>query len=98
MFLVGAGQASFAVMQSTITLVTAPPGMRSQAMGLMTMCIGTGPFGFLMIGLLSDRLGTPTTAAIMGGLGLAVMAATWPWWRSTWAMQPAASVVARTAS
>ncbi|MEZ5738383.1 MAG: MFS transporter [Burkholderiaceae bacterium] len=87
LFMVGAGQAAFAVMQSTITLVTAPPGMRSQAMGLMTMCIGMGPFGFVLIGLLADALGAPTTALTMSALGLTVMAASWPWWRATWAMR-----------
>ncbi len=80
-FFVGFGQAWFAVMQSTITYSVAPPGMRSQAMGFLTMCIGAAPIGLLFIGQLAQKLTAPTAAAVSAGIGLAVIAVTYKWWR-----------------
>ncbi|MGH1359314.1 MAG: MFS transporter [Burkholderiaceae bacterium] len=84
LFLVGTGQAGFAIMQSTITFVTAPPGMRSQAMGMMTMCIGIGPIGFIVLGAMAETFGAPVTAVMMTLTGLIVLALSWRWWRDTW--------------
>jgi MFS family permease len=50
LMVIGVGQASFAIMQSTLVYVCAPPHRRLEAMGLLTMCIGTAPFGFLAVG------------------------------------------------
>jgi len=84
LFIAGMGQAGFSVMQATITFVVAPDGRRSQAMGLMTMCIGVGPIGFLLLGALAEIFGAPLTAAIMSLTGLITLALTWRWWRLTW--------------
>jgi len=84
LFVAGIGQAGFSVMQATITFVVAPEGRRSQAMGLMTMCIGVGPIGFLLLGGLAELFGAPVTAAIMSLTGLLTLALTWRWWRLTW--------------
>jgi len=80
----GLGQSAFGVMQATLVFVASPPNRRAQAMGLLTMCIGTGPIGFLLLGWLADRLGAPAAVAIAAVAGLAVMAATWRWWRACW--------------
>jgi MFS family permease len=77
----GVGQASFAVMQTTLVYVAAPPQRRAEAMGLLTMCIGMAPIGFLMVGALADRLGSPTATAVSAACGLATLALTWPVWR-----------------
>jgi len=84
LFVAGMGQAGFSVMQATITFVVAPEGRRSQAMGLMTMCIGVGPIGFLLLGALAEWFGASLTAVIMSVSGLLVLAFTWRWWRLTW--------------
>jgi MFS family permease len=84
LFVAGLGQSAFGVMQATLVFVSAPPDRRAQAMGLLTMCIGTGPIGFLMLGGLADRLGAPAAVAIAAVAGLAVMAATRRWWRACW--------------
>jgi hypothetical protein len=34
------------------------------------MCIGTGPVGVMMIGILSGQVGPPAAILIMAGLGL----------------------------
>ncbi|MGB7298440.1 MAG: MFS transporter [Burkholderiaceae bacterium] len=91
LFCIGFGQAAFAVMQSTLTYVIAPAGMRSQAMGFMTMCIGIGPLGFLAVGQLAEIYGAPNTAAGSALAGLLVTGLTWPWWRPMWRNLPSTS-------
>ena len=39
----GLGTAAFSNMQTTLILTEAPPAARSRVMGIVTMCIGTGP-------------------------------------------------------
>ena len=49
----------------------ATPGLtRSRVMGIVTMCIGTGPVGVMMIGILSAQVGLPAAILVMAGLGL----------------------------
>ena len=77
----GMGQAAFSVMQSTIVFIAAPVERRMQAMGLLTMCIGIGPLGFLMLGWLAEWLGAPYAALISMCAGMVALAASWRWWR-----------------
>ena len=53
----GLGTAAFSNMQTTLILTEAPPAARSRVMGIVTMCIGTGPVGVMMIGILSGQVG-----------------------------------------
>ena len=75
---IGVAQAGFAVMQPTLVYATTPPDRRSDAMGLMTMCIGVAPLGFLAIGWLGNQLGAPMAALICALCGLVAMALSWP--------------------
>ncbi len=68
----GFGTAGFGNMQTTLMLTEAPPGMRSRLMGIVTVCIGTGPLGVLMAGLLSDAMGPRGAVLVMAVLGLAL--------------------------
>lgn len=77
----GLGTAAFGSMQSTLLISETPPATRSRVMGLVTMSIGTGPFGVLVIGWLSDRIGPSHAILLMSVLGLAGLIATlrlWP--------------------
>jgi MFS family permease len=85
LLVVGFGQSAFSVMQATIVFVAAPVERRMQAMGVLTMCIGVGPVGFLMLGWLAEWLGASAAAVISAVTGLVALAATWPWWR--WCLQ-----------
>ena len=76
------GQSGFAVMQSTLVYVAAPPDRRFEAMGLLTMCIGISPLGFLAVGWLADWLGAPAAAMTCALCGLASLVLTWPVWRA----------------
>lgn len=73
----GAAQAGFAVMQPTLVYTSAPPDRRTDAMGLMTTCIGIGPLGFLALGWLANQLGAPMAILICAGCGLVAVALSW---------------------
>ena len=81
LLLTGLGGAGFATMQTTLVYLAAPPEMRSRILGVLTVCIGTGPIGFLWLGWLADRIGSHNATAVTGILGLLAMAATWRWWK-----------------
>ncbi len=67
----GLGTAAFSNMQTSLILIEAPPATRSRVMGIVTMCIGTGPIGVLMIGALSEEIGPPAAILVMAGIGVA---------------------------
>ncbi len=81
LLLTGLGGAGFATMQATLVYLAAPPEMRSRILGVLTVCIGTGPIGFLWLGWLADRIGSHNATAVTGVLGLLALAATWRWWK-----------------
>jgi MFS family permease len=66
----GFGTAGFSNMQSTLMLTEAPADVRSRLMGIVTVCIGTGPLGVLAAGVLSDQLGPRDAVLAMGLTGL----------------------------
>jgi MFS family permease len=79
--LTGLGGAGFSTMQATLVYLAAPPEMRSRILGVLSVCIGTGPIGFVWLGWLADRIGANNATAATGAMGLLAMAATWRWWR-----------------
>jgi MFS family permease len=71
----GFGTAGFGNMQSTLMLTEAPPEVRSRLMGVVTVCIGTGPLGQLAAGAISDQIGPRSAVIVMAVIGLALTAA-----------------------
>jgi len=67
----GFGTAGFSNMQTTLMLTEAPIDMRSRLMGIVTVCIGTGPLGVLAAGALAREFGPRAAVLVMAGLGLA---------------------------
>ena len=53
----GFGQSAFANMQTSLIVLHAPAHIRSRLMGLLTVCIGMGPLGILLVGFLAGQLG-----------------------------------------
>jgi uncharacterized membrane protein len=50
-------------------------------MGVLSVCIGTGPIGFLHLGLMADAFGAPlamTIMAIEGLVALVIAYCVWP--------------------
>ena len=67
----GFGTAGFGNMQTTLMLTEAPIEVRSRLMGIVTVCIGTGPLGVLASGALAREIGTRGAILVMATLGLA---------------------------
>ena len=71
----GIGHAGFGTMQSTITMLAAPPAMRGRMVGLMSVCISAGSLlGTLEIGALAVVFGTQMSISANAILGLVLMA------------------------
>ncbi len=77
----GFGSAAFANMQTSLIVLHAPPHIRSRLMGLLTVCIGMGPLGILLIGVLADRFGPMVAVDIMALAGLVAVSAIGLVWR-----------------
>ena len=70
----GAGQAGFGTMQSTITMLSAPPEMRGRMVGLMSVCIGLGtPLGALEIGIMAVLFSTSWAISVNAFAGLLLL-------------------------
>jgi predicted MFS family arabinose efflux permease len=78
----GLGGAGFSIMQATLVYLSAPPEMRSRMLGVLSVCIGIGPVGFVALGMLADAIGAPWATATSGIAGLLMMALTRPLWRA----------------
>src|SRR5204862_2858020 len=81
LLLTGLAGAAFSTLQATIVYLAAPAEMRSRILGVLSVCIGTGPIGFVWLGSLADRIGAPHAMATTAALGLLTLAATSPLWR-----------------
>ena len=77
LMVIGIAGACFAAMQGTLTYLGAPPEYRSRALGVLTLCIGTGPIGFFNVGWMAEAYGVPTALLIISGEGLAVLLLLW---------------------
>jgi MFS family permease len=86
---IGLSSACFSIMQATLIYLAAAPEMRSRLYGILSLCIGSGPIGFLHIGLLADWLGAPTAVIASGAEGLLALVLTRRWWRAIAAPPPA---------
>lgn len=70
----GIGQAGFGTMQSTITMLAAPPEMRGRMVGLMSVCIGIGtPLGGLEIGIVASLFSTAWAISVNAAVGLLLL-------------------------
>jgi MFS family permease len=81
LLITGLSGAAFSTLQATTVYLAAPIEMRSRVMGVLSVCIGTGPIGFVWLGWLADLIGAPYATALTGVLGLLALAATSPLWR-----------------
>ena len=80
----GLGGSGFSIMQATLVYMAAPPELRSRVLGILSVCIGLGPIGFVHLGLLAEWLGAPGACVVSALEGLAALALTRRWWRELW--------------
>ena len=81
LLLTGLGGAGFSIMQATLVYLSSPPEMRSRMLGVLSVCIGIGPIGFIALGWLADAIGAPWATAASGLTGLLMLLVTRPLWR-----------------
>jgi MFS family permease len=77
----GFGSAAFANMQTSLIVLHAPAAIRSRLMGLLTVCIGTGPLGILLMGVIADFVGPRHSIEIVASIGFVLVCASGVYWR-----------------
>jgi MFS family permease len=82
LLIAGIGGSGFAITQSTLAFQSTRPEMRGRILGLISVAIGTGPIGFLQLGLLADAFGAQLAIIISGCEGLLALLLTRPLWRA----------------
>ena len=75
LFLLGLGTAGFGTMQSTIVVIASSEEMRGRALGVISLAIGAGPVGALLIGAVAETTSPPLAIAIFATLGLLTVGA-----------------------
>ena len=65
-FIAGIGGSGFGVMQSTLTMLLAPPEARGRVLGVLMLSIGVLPAATLAQGAVASSLGVVTTTAASG--------------------------------
>jgi len=82
LLLMGFSQAGFSIMQATLVYLLTPAELRSRVLGILSVCIGLGPLGFIALGLAADWLGASSAALATGLIGLAALGLTHRTWRA----------------
>ncbi|MBM3593979.1 MAG: MFS transporter [Alphaproteobacteria bacterium] len=81
LILVGIGGSGFGIMQPTLIYLATPVELRSRVLGLLSVCIGMGPIGFIGLGIAAELLGAPMATALMAACGLVALAVTHRTWK-----------------
>ena len=66
--------AGFTIMQATLVYLLIPPDLRGRILGLLSVCIGVGPIGFLLVGALAQAYGAKSAVIVMSIVGLIALA------------------------
>ena len=69
----GFGSAVYTNMQTSLVLAETPPSMRSRIMGVLTVCIGSWPFGMLLAGGLAAGFAATRALAALAACALALL-------------------------
>ncbi len=77
----GFGSAAFANMQTSLIVLHTPVNIRSRLMGLLTVCIGMGPLGILLVGWMADLVGPMLAIDIVAATGFVSVCAIGVEWR-----------------
>jgi MFS family permease len=75
LLIAGGGTAAYGGMQTTLALDGAGPDEQGAALGLMSMAIGSGPIGMVMLGVAAELLGPQLAVGLSVVAGLVVLAA-----------------------
>jgi MFS family permease len=78
--LTGVCSAGFASVQTALVMSVNAPEMRGRAMGVLSMAIGTLPFGMVLLGALAERMGSHAAVVASAVAGMVVLVG-WLVWR-----------------
>jgi predicted MFS family arabinose efflux permease len=80
LLMVGINGVGFSIMQATLVYRDSPVEMRARLLGVLSVCIGTGPIGFAYVGVLADVF-TPRSATVALALqGMLALVLTRRYW------------------
>ncbi len=74
LLVLGFGISGFATMQTTIVLMFAKDEMRGRALGVVSLAIGSGPLGALLIGAIADSVSPVFAIRIIALMGIVALA------------------------
>ena len=74
LLVLGLGTAGFSTMQSTIVMLVARAEMRGRALGVISLAIGAGPLGALMVGGIAKAASPEFAVGLSAGVGLVLVA------------------------
>jgi MFS family permease len=77
----GFGSAAFANMQTSLIVLHTPVHIRSRLMGLLTVCIGMGPLGILLMGTMADFVGPMLAIDLVAAIGFVAVCTIGVVWR-----------------
>ncbi len=77
----GFGSAAFSNMQTSLIVLHAPVHIRSRLMGLLTVCIGMGPLGILLMGTIADFTGPLVAIDVVAATGFVAVTVIGIVWR-----------------
>ncbi len=80
LLLIGVAAVGFAIMQTTLVYRHSPVAMRARLLGLLSVCIGTGPLGFLYLGFLADVLTPRVGTVALASQGILALLVTRRYW------------------
>ena len=75
LILLGLGTAGFGTMQATIVVISSSEEMRGRALGVISLAIGAGPLGALLIGTLAEASSPAKAIVVFACLGLLSLSA-----------------------
>ena len=67
---IGLGLAGFISMQSLIAMLVARHDMRGKTLGVVSLAIGAGPFGALLVSALAEKIGPTFALLVNAAVGL----------------------------
>ena len=70
LMMVGLGSSGFSTMQNTITLMASAPERRGASLGVLGLCVGSGPLGTLVMGAMADHWNTQVAIGAGAATGL----------------------------
>ncbi len=77
MLIMGLGTAGFGTMQATIVMLAAKEDMRGRSLGVITIAIGAGPIGSLIVGTVADATNVPFAIGLNASIGIVLLCFTW---------------------